>query len=52
MPVVDPLTGVSTKCISCGRCADQCPNGAITFIDWKDIADEVLAKGLVSTVDA
>ena len=52
IPVVDPLTGTSTKCISCGRCAEQCPNGAITFIDWKDIAEEVLAKGLVSTVNA
>lgn len=52
MPVVDPLTGSSTKCVSCGRCAEQCPNGAITFIDWKDIADEALAKGLVSTVNA
>lgn len=52
MPAVDPLTGTSTKCISCGRCAEQCPNGAITFIDWKDIAEEVLAKGLVSTVNA
>jgi Fe-S-cluster-containing dehydrogenase component len=49
MPVVDSLTGVSTKCISCGRCAEQCPNGAIKFIDWQDIADECIAKGVVST---
>lgn len=49
MPMIDNETHVSTKCISCGRCAVQCPNGAIQFIDWKDIADEVLAKGIVST---
>ena len=49
MPVVDTETGVSTKCISCGRCAEQCPNGAIKFIDWKDIADEVIAQGIVRT---
>lgn len=49
MPVVDTETNVSKKCISCGRCAEQCPNGAIGFIDWKDIADEVLAKSVVST---
>ncbi len=49
MPVVDTETGVSTKCISCGRCAEQCPNGAIQFIDWKDIADEVIAQGIVRT---
>ena len=49
MPVVDSETGVSTKCISCGRCAEQCPNGAIKFIDWKDIADQVIAQGVVST---
>lgn len=49
MPVVDTETNVSKKCISCGRCAEQCPNGAIDFIDWKDIADEVLAKSVVST---
>ncbi|MEG1512104.1 MAG: ferredoxin-like protein [Raoultibacter sp.] len=52
MPVVDTETGVSTKCIACGRCAEQCPNGAIKFIDWKDIADEVIAQGLVSTAKA
>lgn len=49
MPVVDTETGVSTKCISCGRCAEQCPNGAITFVDWKDIAEQVIAQGVVST---
>jgi Fe-S-cluster-containing dehydrogenase component len=52
MPVIDTEQNVSTKCISCGRCADQCPNGAIKFIGWQDIADEVIAKGIVSTVDA
>jgi len=49
MPVVDTETGVSTKCVSCGRCAEQCPNGAIQFIDWKDIAQQVLDQGVVST---
>lgn len=49
MPQISSVSGVSTKCISCGRCAEQCPNGAITFIDWKDIADECIAKGVVST---
>lgn len=49
MPKLDPVTGVSSKCISCGRCAQQCPNGAIRFVDWKDIAQEALDKGLVST---
>lgn len=52
MPRVNPYTGKSTKCIACGRCAEQCPNGAIQFIDWKDIADQVIEKGLVSTVHA
>ncbi len=52
MPVIDTEQNVSTKCISCGRCADQCPNGAIKFIEWQDIADEVIAKGIVSTVNA
>ena len=49
MPVVDPVSGVSTKCIACGRCAVQCPNGAIQFVDWKDIAQEAIDKGLVRT---
>lgn len=44
MPTVDRATNKSTKCISCGRCARHCPNGAIGFIDWIDIADEILAK--------
>ncbi|MDO5044341.1 MAG: 4Fe-4S binding protein [Coriobacteriia bacterium] len=44
MPTVDKVTKKSTKCISCGRCARHCPNGAIGFIDWIDIADEILAK--------
>ena len=51
MPQVSSLTGASTKCISCGRCAEQCPNGAILFIDWQDIADEAIAQGVVSTVE-
>lgn len=49
MPVVDTETGVSTKCIACGRCAVQCPNGAIKFVDWKDIAQEAINKGIVRT---
>ena len=49
MPVVDTETGVSTKCIACGRCAVQCPNGAIKFVDWKDIAQEAIDKGIVRT---
>ena len=49
MPVVDSETGVSTKCISCGRCAEQCPNGAIKFIDWEDIAQKVIDQGVVRT---
>ena len=52
LPKINPLTGVSTKCVSCGRCAEQCPNGAIQFIDWIDIAQECIDKGLVSTVYA
>ena len=47
--VVDTETGVSTKCIACGRCAVQCPNGAIKFVDWKDIAQEAIDKGIVRT---
>ena len=46
---VDSETGVSTKCISCGRCAEQCPNGAIKFIDWEDIAQKVIDQGVVRT---
>ncbi len=49
MPRLDPITGVSSKCIACGRCAQQCPNGAIRFVDWKDIAQEAIDKGLVTT---
>ena len=49
MPVVDTETGVSTKCIACGRCAVQCPNGAIKFVDWKDIAQKVIDQGVVRT---
>ncbi len=49
MPRLDPVTGVSSKCIACGRCAQQCPNGAIKFVDWKDIAQEAIDRGLVST---
>ena len=49
MPRVDSETGVSTKCISCGRCAVQCPNGAIQFIDWEDIAQQVIDQGVVRT---
>ena len=43
------VPGVSTKCISCGRCAEQCPNGAIKFIDWEDIAQKVIDQGVVRT---
>lgn len=49
MPRLDPITGVSSKCIACGRCAQQCPNGAIRFVDWKDIAQECINQGLVTT---
>ncbi len=38
-----------TKCVSCGRCAEQCPNGAIKFIDWEDIAQKAIDEGVVST---
>ena len=31
------------------RCAEQCPNGAIKFVDWEDIAQKVLDNGVVST---
>ncbi|MFR4803886.1 MAG: hypothetical protein ACLT98_11590 [Eggerthellaceae bacterium] len=48
MPVVDTETGVSTKCIACGRCACGL-NGAIEFVDWKDIAQEAINKGIVRT---
>lgn len=50
MPRIDPQTNTSTKCISCGRCAEQCPNGAIQFIDWQDIAQAVIDQGVVRTV--
>ena len=36
-------------CLDCGTCEAECPNGAIKFIDWKDIADEVIAQGIVRT---
>ena len=49
MPQIDPVIGKSTKCIACGRCAVQCPNGAIKFVDWKDIAQEAIDKGIVRT---
>jgi ferredoxin len=49
--VVSSETGRSTKCISCGRCAEQCPNGAIKFIDWQDIAEEALSKGIINTAE-
>lgn len=52
MPTIDKETGKSTKCIACGRCAKQCPNKAISFIDWKDIADELLKReGRTLTTD-
>lgn len=49
MPQIDPVIGKSTKCIACGRCAVQCPNGAIKFVDWQDIAQEAIDKGIVRT---
>jgi Fe-S-cluster-containing dehydrogenase component len=51
MPTLNPISGKSTKCVACGRCAEQCPNAAILFVDWQDIADEVLRTGVVSTTD-
>jgi len=38
MPVVDPETKKSTKCITCGACVAGCPTGALSIVDWKDIA--------------
>ena len=25
------------KCVACGRCADQCPNGALELIKWENV---------------
>ena len=37
MPVVNTVTGKSSKCIACGRCAEQCPNGALEFVEWENV---------------
>ena len=39
MPTVDPETKKSTKCIACGACVKGCPTGALTMIEWKDLAE-------------
>ncbi len=39
IPVVDPETKKSTKCITCGACVQGCPTGALSIIDWKDLAE-------------
>ena len=41
--------GVIEDTIASGRCAVQCPNGAIKFVDWQDIAQEAIDKGIVRT---
>lgn len=41
MPTVDPETKKSTKCITCGACVAGCPTGALSIVDWKDIAAEM-----------
>ena len=50
MPRINSQTGTSTKCVACGRCAVQCPNGAIQFVDWQDIAQAAIDQGVVRTV--
>ena len=37
MPVVNTETGKSAKCIACGRCAEQCPNGALEVVEWENV---------------
>ncbi|MEG0852936.1 MAG: 4Fe-4S dicluster domain-containing protein, partial [Angelakisella sp.] len=41
IPVVDPETKKSTKCITCGACVAGCPTGALSIVEWKDIAAAV-----------
>lgn len=38
MPTVDPETKKSTKCITCGACVAGCPTGALSIVDWTDVA--------------
>jgi len=37
MATVNPETQKSGKCILCGECADVCPTGALSIIEWKNI---------------
>lgn len=38
LPTVDPQTKKSSKCITCGACVQGCPTGALSIVEWKDIA--------------
>lgn len=38
LPTVDPETKKSTKCINCGACVAGCPTGALSMVEWKDLA--------------
>ena len=38
MPTIDPETSKSTKCVSCGYCAANCPCGALKICTWEEVA--------------